>query len=85
MDIVQEMFGRALDGFDQLARGIGADETLHPELMREVADRYRNDRLYNGSAPGESWPAIFRPAVHVDSAAGLQSQLIALTGRNPSS
>jgi hypothetical protein len=46
---------------------------LHPELLREVADRYRNDRLYNGSALGESWPAIFRPAVHVDSAADLQS------------
>jgi hypothetical protein len=52
-------------------------------LVQAVADRYRNDRLYNGSATGEFWPTIFRPAVDVDSAADQQSQLIALTGRNP--
>jgi uncharacterized protein (TIGR03086 family) len=66
-----------------LARSIGADETLDPGLVREVASRYRNDRLYNGGAPGESWPTIFRPAVDVGSAADPQTQLIALTGRDP--
>jgi uncharacterized protein (TIGR03086 family) len=66
-----------------LARSVGADETLDPDLVQEVAARYRNDRLYNGSAPGQSWPTIFHPAVDVDSAADPQTQLIALTGRNP--
>jgi uncharacterized protein (TIGR03086 family) len=65
-----------------LARSIGADEALDPELVGEVVNRYRNDRLYNGGAPGESWPTIFRPAVNVESAADLQTQLIALTGRD---
>lgn len=68
-----------------LARTIGADETLDPRLVREVADRYRKDRLYNGAAPGESWPMIFRPAVDVGPAANPQTQLIALTGRDPAS
>lgn len=66
-----------------LARSIGANETLDPGLVGEVINRYRNDRLYNGGAPGESWPTIFRPAVNVESAGDLQTQLIALTGRNP--
>ena len=66
-----------------LARGISADETLDPSLVQAVMDRYRNDHLYNGSAPAQSWPTLFDPAVGTGSGADLQDQLIALTGRNP--
>lgn len=66
-----------------LARSIGADETLDPGLVRQVTDRYRTNRLYNGSAPGESWPALFDPPVTGTSDADPQSQLIMLVGRDP--
>jgi uncharacterized protein (TIGR03086 family) len=66
-----------------LARSIGADETLDPGLSREVTDRYRTNRLYNGSAPGASWPALFDPPVSGTSDADPQTQLIMLVGRDP--
>ncbi|HYZ53746.1 MAG TPA: TIGR03086 family metal-binding protein [Streptosporangiaceae bacterium] len=66
-----------------LARSIGADETLDPGLVGEALGRYRTNRLYHGSAPGESWPALFDPPVAGPSDADPQSQLIRLVGRDP--
>jgi hypothetical protein len=66
-----------------LARSIGADESLDPGLVREVTFRYRSDRLCNGGGPARSWPTLFQPPVEPPADAGPRQRLIALTGRDP--
>jgi uncharacterized protein (TIGR03086 family) len=68
-----------------LARSIGDDDTLDPELVSEVTARYLHDRLYGGGAPAESWPTLFHPPVAGAWERDPQSRLIALVGRDPSS
>ncbi|WSA22108.1 TIGR03086 family metal-binding protein [Streptosporangium subroseum] len=68
-----------------LARSIGDDDVLDPELVGEVTDRYLHDRLYGGGAPAESWSALFRPPMAGMWELDPQGRLIALVGRDPSS
>jgi hypothetical protein len=44
-----------------LARSIGDDDVLDPELVGEVTGRHLHDRLYGGGAPAESWRTLFHP------------------------
>jgi uncharacterized protein (TIGR03086 family) len=60
-----------------LARGIGADERLAPDLVQFV---------YDFMVPqAEQWAAagVFAPAVSVPDDADVQTKLLALTGRTP--
>jgi uncharacterized protein (TIGR03086 family) len=60
-----------------LARGIGGDERLAPDLVQFV---------YDFMAPQvEQWAAagVFAPAVSVPDDADVQTKLLAMTGRNP--
>jgi uncharacterized protein (TIGR03086 family) len=67
---------RALRAHD-IARMIGVDRKLPPELVQGVWDEI--------SPHAEEWRAIgvFGPAVPVPEDAPLQDRLVALTGRNP--
>ena len=60
-----------------LARGIGADERLDPELVQFV---------YDFMVPqADQWAAagVFAPRVDVPADADVQAKLLALSGRNP--
>ncbi|KWW99779.1 hypothetical protein LI90_1418 [Carbonactinospora thermoautotrophica] len=73
----QEMISDLLVHAWDLARGIGADERLHPELVRLVYDQYapRADELHQ--------LGLFDAPVPVPDDADPQTTLIALFGRRP--
>ncbi len=74
----QEMISDLLVHAWDLARGIGADERLHPELVRLVYDQYapRADELHQ--------LGLFGAPVPVPDDADPQTTLIALFGRRRS-
>jgi uncharacterized protein (TIGR03086 family) len=58
-----------------LARGIGGDERLDPELVRRIhAELDKDDRDYAASG-------LYDPPVRVSSSADLQARMLALLGR----
>ena len=60
-----------------LARGIGADERLDPELVAWAWD------FLSPQIDGWRSPGVFAPAVELPAGADAQSRLLALTGRRP--
>lgn len=62
-----------------LARALGTDETLDPELVEQVY-AWVDEQDFGGQEGAEG---LFAPPVEVDARSPLQDRLIALTGRTP--
>lgn len=71
----QMTFDLAVHAWD-LARGIGADDSLDPTLVRALLDWLDGQDLSGASG-------LFDPPVAVGGNAAAQDQLVALTGRRP--
>lgn len=62
-----------------LARALGTDEALNPELAEQVHAWAEKQGFGEQDAPG----ALFAPPVEVEAHSPVQDRLIALTGRTP--